>query len=175
MLVPGLGELGEEDALGWLYSPDIAIGVLGGKLCSIVLEEYAADPEKEAFHIAIANVLDCPQIILKEAERYIYQYYLDAVSLMESNDDGYVSIGTATEVWAHIRLCEEALVTRRVFGDHGIYASLICDCGWEPEHGLQIVLRNGNQLCKIGKFDGHLTNADAFDDERLEQVVYIGR
>ena len=48
-------------------------------------------------------------------------------------------------------------------------------CGWEEEHGLQLVLKNGLKVNKLGGYDGHLTNSDAFDDESLEHVIYPER
>ncbi|HEY7328274.1 MAG TPA: hypothetical protein VH592_11565 [Gemmataceae bacterium] len=64
------------------------------------------------------------------------------------------------------------MVSRRAYGDKGIYISVECGCEWEQEHGLQLVLRNGLKVNKLGGYDGHLTNSDAFDDESLEHVIY---
>jgi len=47
-------------------------------------------------------------------------------------------------------------------------ATIECGCNWEREHGLQIVLREGLSVTKLGPYDGHLTNADS----SLESVVY---
>jgi len=38
-----------------------------------------------------------------------------------------------------------------------------CECDWEPEHGLQLVFRQGRKLTRISAQDGHLTEADAYD------------
>lgn len=45
-------------------------------------------------------------------------------------------------------------------------------CDWETEHGLQIVFKQGLKINKLGPFDGHLTNSDAYADKKLENVVY---
>jgi len=38
----------------------------------------------------------------------------------------------------------------------------ICaECTWEPEHGLQIVYREGSVLSRVSDQDRHLTHADA--------------
>jgi hypothetical protein len=42
--------------------------------------------------------------------------------------------------------------------DNDFYASYECNCDWEGEHGLCIVLKNGLAITRVGKFDGHLTN-----------------
>lgn len=64
------------------------------------------------------------------------------------------------------------MVKRRASGDRGIYISLECGCNWEPEHGLQIVFKHGRTINKIGPYDSHLTNSDAYADPKLEDVVY---
>ena len=57
--------------------------------------------------------------------------------------------------------------------EDGIYFSLECNCDWEPEHGLQLILRDGTRITKVGGYDGHLTNADAFGDPAKVGVVYV--
>lgn len=41
--------------------------------------------------------------------------------------------------------------------------------GW-PKEGL--VLKNGLKVNKLGGYDGHLTNSDAFADDSLENTIY---
>lgn len=171
MNVPGLGEVTKDDRFGWYYSQPIKIAVLGGKECRIVLEGYDEDQNKDEYHVAISNFLASSPAVLREAEPYIYQYYQDISSYFSPSDE-FVSIGSPAEIWSHIRLGDEPMVSRRGYGDEGIYISLECNCDWEPEHGLQIVLKNGNKVCKVGPYDGHLTNSDAFADASLEDVIY---
>jgi len=59
--------------------------------------------------------------------------------------------------------------------ENDVYVSLGGGCDWEIEHGLQITLRNGNQLAKVGDYDGHVTNADAYDSDDLRGVIYVKR
>jgi hypothetical protein len=37
------------------------------------------------------------------------------------------------------------------------------------------VLKNGLKVNKLGEYDGHLTDSDAFDEESLEHVIYPAR
>jgi hypothetical protein len=53
--------------------------------------------------------------------------------------------------------------------DHG---PLECECDWEPEHGLQIVFRDGREVTKVGPYDGHLTNSAAYANDDLDGIVY---
>jgi hypothetical protein len=90
----------------------------------------------------------------------------------KSYDDDFKPIESPADVWKCVHLGSQPTVSRRAYGDKGIYISLECGCDWEEEHGLQIVFKNGLKVNKVGPFDGHLTNSDAYDDESLEDVIY---
>jgi hypothetical protein len=90
----------------------------------------------------------------------------------DPEEEGYLEIPTPEGVWKHIQFGTEPVVTRRAYGDKGVYVSLECNCDWEQEHGLQIVFKNGLGINKVGPYDGHLTNADAYAQDELEDVVY---
>jgi len=169
MQIPGLGSVTRDD--GDLYSEPIRLDVLWGKECRIVLEGYEDDSDKEGFHTAIQAFRSCGPEVLKAAEPHIFRYHKDIIGHWDPVDDEYI-IDSPSDVWKHIELGHKPIFSRNHFGDRGIYVSLECECDWEPEHGLQIVFRNGNTVCKIGPYDGHLTNASAHGDPRLENVIY---
>lgn len=171
MEIPGLGEVTKDESLNWYYSPPLPVPLLGGKMCRIVVEDYEGDPHKADIHAAIVNFLSISPAVLKESEQYIFQYYRQCKDLGDRGDPAIV-ISSASEVWSHVRIGDEPMVSRRGYGDKGIYVSLECGCEWEEEHGLQIVFKNGLKVNKVGPFDGHLTNSDAFGDPSLENVVY---
>lgn len=172
MNVPGLGEVTKDDRFGWYYSQPMKLAVLDGKECRIVLESYDEEPNKDDYHAAISEFLSSSPSVLRESETYIFQYYQDINSFFSPSDEEFVAISSPTEIWAHIQLGDEPIVSRRGYGDEGIYISLECNCDWEREHGLQIVFKGGNKVCKVGPYDGHLTNSDAFADNTLENVIY---
>ena len=83
-----------------------------------------------------------------------------------------VAIAEPKDVWGHVSLGSEISVSRMGNGDDTIYLSLESNCDWEEEHGLQIVFKEGKTVCKVGPFDGCLTNAEAYSDQSLVDVVY---
>lgn len=172
MNIPGLGEVTKDAQFDWYYSEPINLPLLSGHECKIVIEGYDEDQRPEDFHAAIANLLVCSPSVLKAAEQYVFQYYQDVKSSIDPSGEEIPAIDSADEVWRHVELGTEPIVTRRPYGDMGIYVSIECNCDWEPEHGLQIVLKNGSRVTKVGPYDGHLTNSDAFADESLEDIVY---
>jgi hypothetical protein len=64
------------------------------------------------------------------------------------------------------------MVTRDRRRGRQAHVSVECECDWEPEHGLQIVVRDGAAVTKVGPFDGHLTNAAAYANDALHDVIY---
>jgi hypothetical protein len=172
MEIPGLGVVEEDDAAGWWLGSERPIAVLGGTLCRIVVEGYDEDENKQDFHRAIANFLAADEAALKAVSSEVFAYYQDMVAYMSPGDEAYVRISSPDDVWSHVQFGYEPLVSRHSYGDKRVYVSLECNCDWEPEHGLQIVFRDGSRVCKVGPYDGHLTNGSAFDDESLQEVIY---
>lgn len=172
MNIPCLGDVTKDEQLGWYCSPPIHLPLLKQLDCRIIVEGYDDDDGKAEFHSAIANLLACDFAVLKEAEQHVYRYYKDVNSHRDPSDDEFLSIASPSEVWRHVQFGREPMVTRRAYGDKAVYVSIECECDWEPEHGLQIVLRGGVHVVKVGPYDGHLTNSDACADRRLEDVVY---
>ena len=172
MDIPGIGTVTKDTGLDWYYSDELRVGVLGGATCRIVIEAYDDDGNKEDFHAAISNFLTADESVLREAEQYIFQYYERCKDYYNPEDEEYVDIKTANDVWKHVRLGNEPMFTRRAYGDKGIYVSLECGCDWEEEHGLQIVFKDGLKVNKVGAYDGHVTNSDAYADDSLENVIF---
>ena len=87
-----------------------------------------------------------------------YQEMVDAVG----EEDLNVSLAAPAEVWAHVQP-GEIHVSWRHRRDEDAYLSIECGCDWEEEHGLQLVFRRGRMLTRVSQYDGHLTEADAYD------------
>jgi hypothetical protein len=51
------------------------------------------------------------------------------------------------------------------------YLSFEGEVSREPEHGLQLVHEDGQRVCKVGPYDGHVTVAHAHGDPSLLGVV----
>lgn len=171
MDIPGLGFVTRDSKFGWLRSAPIALPLLLGQETSVVLDGYEEDERKVDFHIAIKHLLSSPREVLRAAERHVFKYYEDMNSYWQPDDPEFVSIARPEDVWAHIEI-GEPMIARRHRGDKAIYISFECNCDWEPEHGLQLVLKHGLEVVKVGPYDGHFTNSDAFADDSLENVVY---
>jgi hypothetical protein len=138
--------------------------------CELLVEVAPAedvDRAIEAFRAMTPSVL-------VEAEPHVFRYYLDCKDYTEPDDPDHVEIASAPDVWKHVEAGFEARVGRRN-KDGKVYVSVVCNCDWEQEHALHLVFEGGRRVNKVGAFDGHFTNADAYDDAALEGVVYKPR
>ena len=172
MEILGLGVVEKDHNLNWYRSKPMLVPVLGNKRCRIVVKGYDEDRKKEGFHTAIANFLSITPSVLEVAAHHVFQYYEACKANWGPDDKQFTKIKSAASVFRHVRLGSEPMVTRRAYGDKGVYVSLECGCDWEPEHGLQIVFKNGLRVNKVGPYDGHLTNSDAYASKKLEDVIY---
>jgi hypothetical protein len=158
-----------------LVSEPIPIPFLHQHRCRFVLKRYIEDPNREEIHAAIKNILTINDDVLTEAQQYVYQYYEDMAALFAAHNwPSPPKIETPADVWKHVSFGDSLYVQRRkkATAEDGVYVSLGCNCDWEEEHGLQIVLRDGLKVTKVGPFDDHLTNAAAFADPSLIGVIY---
>ncbi len=170
--IPGLGLLRQESEDDYYCSAPIHIPVLGDENCFICVENYEEDSCPQDFHVAIQNFLSIDESVIRAVEQYIYQYYQDCNSCFNPSDEEFIAIAAPEDIWEHIELGGEAVVSRRCGGDEGVYISLSSYCDWEEEHGLLLVFKNGLTVNMIGSCSGHLTNSDAYGDEQFEEVIY---
>ena len=139
---------------------------LGGAACRIVVEGEGDD-----FATVVATFLAGDDTALRAAAPAIYAYYQDVVETV--GPEWVTSIARPDDVWDHIRFGRQVVVARDTYGDGRIYVSVECACDWEPEHGLQIIFREGHTVTKVGPYDGHLTNASAFARDDLGDALYV--
>lgn len=150
-------------------SRPLVLPMLGHEV-TIVLVGFHDDPAPNEFRDVVRNLLSRTRDTLDSASTELQHYCSDINQFLHSEDKLYVD--DPRDLWDHVRFGREVYVERRHYGDQKLYASIECGCDWEEEHGLQIVFREGLAITKLGPFDGHLSNADAYDDSSLEHVVY---
>lgn len=168
-----IGLLKLDKEFDWHVSDPVSLPILDGREVRFVVEGYVDDSAKEEFVESIHNLLAAKPNVLKAVSEDLYQYYLDANDNIYRDEEDQLEIESPDAVWRFVEFGGEVHIERRGYGDEGVYVSFECGCEWEEEHGLQIVLKNGTKVCKLGPYDGHLTNSDAYDDDSLENVVYV--
>jgi hypothetical protein len=174
MEIAGLGEFDLDEDMGWHFGPRKTVKALGDVSCTLILDGYRNGESLDGYRAAVEGFLEIGPAVLEEAAPHVFRYYQDSMLDLKEGDEGWVEIESPAQIWKHVRFGEEAFVRRRK-KDKVIYISLECSCDWDREHGLQIVFKNGRTINKVGQFDSHLTNSDAYAAPRLESVVYVSR
>jgi uncharacterized protein DUF6985 len=173
MRVSDLGEF-ERDAYGALLSEPRPVAAFDGLQCRFELQGYEGDLNPEDFVQAMRNVLTAPQSLLRDATPFVHQYCVEMLRLWGDAAPSLELVSPA-DVWNYVELGNVLVVSRDHRSDRDVFVSLECWCAWEREHGLQLVFKNGAEISKVGPFDGHVSNASAFNDRSLDGVVYKAR
>ena len=166
--LPGLFGSFEQDKYGWIHSTPMVVPWLDAMPRTFLLDGFTGDPRPEDFFQAIWNFLGNSQKTLTDASAPLLLYSRDG----QEHDPDLEPLSLET-VWDHVRIGTEIMVERRSRGDQAIYLSIESGCEWEEEHGLQLIFREGRTITKLGQYDSHLTNSDAFGNSAYEDVVYV--
>ena len=165
-----------EDHNGWVESCEMTVlDCLGNEPRKLILDGFNADSKKDEFFEAILNLQNNKSIVSEEATDALYRYFLDNYS------DSDINLFTGEKferferdnIWNHVRIGDTVHILRRPYGDFAIYVSIESGCEWESEHGLELVLKNGEKITKLGPYNGHCTNNDAYDYEQFENTIYV--
>ncbi len=126
---------------------------------------WEPDAHSDLAATAIRNFCAGGASLRDRATPYVYAYYAEFFT--EYGSDGTIpAVTLQADVWD--------LVSTRTHGAHVLvedgvpYVLVEADCVWEPEHGLQLVFANGNEICKVSEYDGYPLNDDP-------SVVYRAR
>lgn len=155
-------------------STTVKVAALGNIECTFIFPELDQDADvfPKEFETAVRNFLRLPDGWLENCSQYLWEYYRDMIELIGEED--IEPIEDDDDILTKIEL-ESEFEVRWDCDENDVYVSLGGGCDWEIEHGLQITLRTGSVLAKVGDYDGHVSNADAYDREDFNNVVYVKR
>jgi len=164
----------------WWESDLIKIPFLDNKQMKIIYADYVSEEDNfflEEADLAISRFLEKGNQERLSITDLVYKSYRDLVDEVEFSERSRQlwEIQGEDQIWNYV-YPTEIFVTRRPYNEQDMYVQILCECEWEQEHGLQIVLRQGKQVTRISNQDGHLTEADAFDkpDEEDELLCRFG-
>ncbi|HEY1134380.1 MAG TPA: hypothetical protein VGE77_07365 [Nocardioides sp.] len=144
--IPGIGTFRLDESLGWLFSTERLTVPALGVTATIVLDDPDADPDEVA--AVVGRLLALPASFRETMTPFLWAYYRD----VEADAGVDVPLDRPEDVWSQVEIGDEIHVSRH---DGSWYVDVESSCDWEPEHGLQVVLRGGTILTKIGPYDGH--------------------
>lgn len=118
------------------------------------------DEASNAFHNFLSKKED-DKLNFTEEVYQNFQEFIDDVGI-EDLEEELQNMNSKEEIWNFVTP-SDIYITRRSKRDFDIYLEVTCECGWEEEHGLVLVFRQGKSLTRVSDQDGHLTNADAYN------------
>ena len=163
-----VGRLTKDDNCpGWWTSGEIGIPFFDGKKIKITFTDYepktdsrfAGEADQALANFFLLSPID--RVKLSGLVRKKISGLLDSGKL-EKVDEKLPILKDDKEIWRLVQPTN-IHVSRRPHREQDIYIQIACECGWEREHGLQLIFRQGRQLTRISGQDGHLTEADAYD------------
>jgi hypothetical protein len=150
--IPVLGELHRNDQYpSELYSDDLFIPLLGGVLR---FSTYLGEECGSAADRAVTAFLELGEADRENVTPHLYGDYLKMEALVFPSEGGLPEISSESEIWSHVRFTSLSIDEEEGL----IYISVLGECDWDREHGIQIVFRNGNELVRVSGQDGHLTD-----------------
>ena len=165
-----LGKLTYDQDEDVLKSSPTVVPALHEQKCTFVFDGMDDQNElPEEFEIAVRNFMMLTKDWRDCLSEHLWEYYQDVADSIGSE---YVPSIPKDEIVERIEIDSDVSVTWD-YDENDVYVSLESGCDWEIEHGLQITLKNGNELAKVGPYDGHVTNADAYDRDDFKNVIYV--
>jgi hypothetical protein len=173
MEIPGLGRLELEQSTGWHYSAPVAVGPLPGRLRRFVFDDFVDETDLQQQAQVALRFAASDASVMRTGTEWVHAYYADIrqVGLEDGFEVEPSTMAGPDQVWEFVSFPEDVHISRDEGGR--VYVDLECECSWEPEHGMQLVLEEGVRVTKVSEYDGHLTNAHAYNRPDLEGVVYV--
>jgi Domain of unknown function (DUF6985)/SAP domain len=191
-----IGSVSWEDRYRW-YKSDATVAVplfgsgSGNKRRFHVKDYDRYQHEQGRVSSAISNFFqlskdsDC----LRDAAPFLLEYLTqcrDDEAEMSGKDPAQLPLPTLAAVWndirwpsqrggVHVELYSVDRATDAA-DDGQVDAYVILECGhkYAVEHGVQVVFKNGESVCKVGSFDGNPTNVYPGKPEWVDRV-FISR
>ncbi len=135
------------------------------------------EDERATFDQAKRRFRDAGPELLDRVTSELWAYYrstADEFSAHQRATYGIPELSELADVWAQVVISSapDFSVGESPYEPGSCYISFEGEVSWESEHGLQLVVEDGRRVCKLGPYDGHMTNAHAFGDLSLLGVVY---
>jgi hypothetical protein len=167
-----VGPLTEDESIAeWLRSEVVPIPYFDNKKLAVTFMDIEPEGIAETDD-ALRNFFALTSDDRLRISDLVYKNYTDFLDEVDFDgiEEGLSDIKEDREIWNFV-YPTDIYVSKRHRRDKDIYICISCECGWEEEHGLQLVFRQGKTLTRISAEDGHLTEADAYDKPDAEDEL----
>lgn len=135
------------------------------------------DPDAPGSIAALASFLELTNADRLSDTQHVFAFYRDYFEEVGKLEWLEAEMGipqTTADIWDYVTPGTVSVAKGRK-DDNNWYVVMQAECHWDVERGLMMVWRNGTTLTKVGGYNGHLTNVNAYADPGLERVVYKAR
>ena len=148
----------------WESDP-ISVPLFNGSTLKVQIFDRDADdlfaPREEE---ALQRFLSLPSERATETIPHLWRYYQDVFAAVGPPDIPRIAgpskiLDHAQPRWISLHQDENEVV----------YISIEGECDWEIEHGIQLVLQNGDRLVRVSDCSGHLTDGRAWGKRVLDE------
>ena len=151
--VKGLGALHRDPSYpAYLCSQPVKVNVLDGELLPFTLEVEEEDVDLAALRgpieAAVENFLGLSPDSREELTGLVYANYQE---VLNDCDLPPLPMGSKSDIWKYVY--PKAVSVKQHWEEEDIYVIVTGNCEWEPEHGLQLVFRNGDKISSVSAVD----------------------
>ncbi|SFD88584.1 hypothetical protein SAMN05518672_103697 [Chitinophaga sp. CF118] len=163
-----IGQLTQDDTYeDWWKSKEITIPLFNNQKLPITFMNWTPDDFQahlEEADTALRNFLHLTIDDLNNVTDLVYKNYTDFMDevIYDGIDPEMANMTQNSDIWKFV-YPTDIYISKRHRRDKDIYISVACSCGWDDEHGLQLVFRQGKKVTRVSGEDGHLTEADAWN------------
>jgi hypothetical protein len=97
---------------------------------------------------------------------HLWRYYQDIRASVHAPD--IPEISNPSTIWDYV---EPRFISAEGDEQGVMYIVVEAECGWEIEHGLQLVLQEGTRWVRVSSYDGHLTDGRAWARRFLDDWI----
>ncbi|MGN0097309.1 MAG: DUF6985 domain-containing protein [Corynebacterium sp.] len=152
--IPGHGQFSDSDDE---WTATLSVDVVGDDVEFTVIHDDE-DVDLDDVATCLSNYRSLPESALKGSTPEVFANYREMAeefSAEERADYGIPEIADPDDVWNFVTLGTSATVELDDETDEW-FVITENECEWEPEHGLQLVLRNGEEVTRVSQYDGFI-------------------
>ena len=127
-----------------------------GIAAEVMIDDAGADVS--ALAECLSNLYALDRSALDAATPALFAHYT-AIREAIGEEEWFPQL-TRDTIWEHVQFRPDGLFLTEEDGRW--YVVWENECEWEPEHGLQLVFRNGAEITRISDYDGHPTHESAW-------------
>jgi hypothetical protein len=158
---PPFGRLDWNHEMRWWERDGFALPLFDGAQVELYIPPAIAAPGPMPIPLALVEAAEALLGLTPQALNDVAPHVM--ANACEFGEEGGET-GDPETIWRHVR--PYTLTLQEHAG--AAWALLECDCSWNPEDGLQLVLLEGWRWVRVSAYDGCLTDGEATGNPALD-------